>query len=148
MFNVCVTYSETDDEAADILQEAFIRVFRKIGQFRGDCPLEAWIRKIIVNTALEIYRKKSREKAQMQLYTQVFEEETEDVIGDLNRREIIELINQLPFKAQLVLKLYAIEGYNHREIAEMMDITEGTSKSQLNRARFLVKQAMMKRDVV
>ncbi|MFH0896146.1 MAG: sigma-70 family RNA polymerase sigma factor [Bacteroidota bacterium] len=148
MYNVCLTYSENEDEAADILQEGFIKIFRKIDHFKFDGSLEGWVRKVMINSALENFRKKTKEKKHLLSYSNNQEEESYEVLEDLEKQEVIELINDLPFKAQLVLKLYAVEGYNHREIAEMMNINEGTSKSQLNRARSLMKQALMKRNVI
>lgn len=140
MYGVCLTYSKDQDDAADILQEGFIQVFRKLGSFRFDCPLEAWIRRIIVNKALELYRKKKREREVMQDVAAKVVQVADDAIEKIKAEELIRLVNDLPEKAALVLKLYAIEGYAHKEIASMMDISEGTSKSQLNRARALLKE--------
>jgi RNA polymerase sigma-70 factor (ECF subfamily) len=148
MYNVCLTYSETEEEAADVLQEGFIKVFRKIDHFRFEGSLEGWVRRIIINTALEIHRKKTIEKNYILSYSMEFDEEPEDVLVSFDAQDIIALINGLPFKAQIILKLFAIEGYNHKEIAEMMGISEGTSKSQLNRARSLIKQTMLKKNAI
>ncbi|MFH2142394.1 MAG: RNA polymerase sigma factor [Bacteroidota bacterium] len=148
MFNVCLTYTDNSDDAADILQEGFIKIFRKLHQFNFYGSLEGWVRKIIVNTALEKYRKKSREQEKIMIDEDFNNDNYEDNLSVFGVQEIIELVNHLPSRAQVVLKLYAIEGYSHREIADNLNITEGTSKSQLNRARKLLKEAFLKRNGV
>lgn len=146
MYNVSFIYTNDEDEACDILQDGFIKVFRYLGTFHFQGSLEGWIRRIIVNTAIESYRKKKREKEFIESYDNYADPQTEGILEKINADDIIKLVNQLPFKAAMVLKLYAIEGYSHKEIAEMMDISEGTSKSQLNRARFLFKEAIVKQN--
>lgn len=146
MYNVCLTYVKDEDEACDILQEGFIKVFRNLHTFSFKGSLEGWVRKIIVNTALEFYRKKKREQEVLDLYEYYVAPRIDDILEKINAEHIIKLVNQLPEKAQMVLKLYAIEGYDHKEIAEQMGIALGTSKSQLNRARFLLKEAISKQN--
>lgn len=146
MFNVSLTYTDDEDEACDILQEGFIKVFRNIHSFKLDGSFEGWVRRIIVNTALEFYRKKKRQKEVLEVYENFIEPKIDGILEKINMDYLIGLVNQLPSKAQMVLKLYAIEGYSHKEIAEQMEITEGTSKSQLNRARFLLKEAISKQN--
>ncbi len=140
MYNVALTYAKNDDEACDVLQEGFINVFRKLHQFKFESPLEGWVRKIIVNKALEIYRQKKRREEVTEDYTSDLTTFTETILESINAKEIVNFINELPQKAAMVLKLYAIEGYAHNEIADLMDISVGTSKSQLNRARALLKE--------
>lgn len=142
MYSVVMMYAKDADDAADILQDSFINVFRKLHDFRLESPLGAWIRRIVVNKALEHFRKKQRKR---ELIEELSFEETPMVDGILERinaSEIVRLVNDLPAKAAMILKLYAIEGYQHNEIAEMLDISEGTSKSQLNRARTLLKEKL------
>lgn len=146
MYNISLTYTDDEDEACDILQEGFIKVFRNIQTFNSEGSLEGWIRRIIVNTALEFYRKKKREKEVMEAYENFIECRIDGILEKINTDYLIRLVNRLPMKAQLVLKLYAIEGFSHKEIAEQMEISEGTSKSQLNRARFLLKEAISRHD--
>lgn len=146
MFNVSLTYTDDEDEACDILQEGFIKVFGNVNSFKSDGSLEGWVRKIIVNTALEFYRKKKRQKEVLEVYENFIEPKIDGILEKINMDYLIDLVNQLPLKAQMVLKLYAIEGYSHKEIAEQMEISEGTSKSQLNRARFLLKEALSKQN--
>lgn len=147
MYAVSLMYMRNPADAQDILQNAFIRVFQNLSHFEKKGPLRAWIRRIVVNASIDFYKSKKRD-------SEVFaglppEEErmlnsvsVNQILGHLNYNDIIKLVNQLPERAQLVLKLYAIEGYKHQEIADMMGINEGTSKSQLNRAKKLLKEAL------
>lgn len=144
MYSICLTYADNEDDAADILQDAFIKVFRKLNTYYFDGPLEGWIRRIIVNTAIELYRKRKREKEVFIEYHNSTPPVFSEILDKVGSNEIIKLVNQLPKKASLVLKLYAIEGYSHIEISKQMGITVGTSKSQLNRARTILKELLSK----
>ena len=139
MYSVALIYADSEQDACDVVQESFIKVFKRLDSFKFECPLGAWIRRIIVNTALDHYRKRKREQENANTYTQFVEVEVDDILPSINAAELLRMIQELPMKAAMVLKLYAIEGYGHKEIADMMKITEGTSKSQLNRARSLLK---------
>ncbi|MCR9172851.1 MAG: sigma-70 family RNA polymerase sigma factor [bacterium] len=144
MFSVCKYYAEDRDEACDFLQEGFITVFRKLDRYNFEGSLEGWIRRIVVNTALQEIRKKKVFQEHYNLI-KIEQEELykEDVsTSELNPKDIIQWVNELPKKAGLIMKLYAIEGYTHPEIAEILDVSVGTSKSQLNRARALLKAKM------
>ena len=133
MFGVCLRYTSNREEAEDILQEGFVKVFQAIAMFKGFGPLENWIKKIIVNTALDHYR---QQKSRIQ-ETELFENCGEPVepLQELHAQELLKIIHQLPSGYRTVFNLYAIEGYNHREIGKMLNISEGTSKSQYARAR-------------
>jgi len=144
MFTVSLTYTDDEDEACDILQEGFIKVFRNLHKFNFEGSFEGWVRKIIVNTALEHYRKKVRQEENLSVYETYIEPQIEGILDSINANELIKLVNELPSKAAMVLKLYAIEGYSHKEISEQLGVTVGTSKSQLNRARFLLKKSISK----
>ena len=140
MYGLCLQYSGNEDDAKDIMQEGFIKVFKKIGQYRGKGSIVGWIRRIMINTALEKFRK--------QVNTYSLEEEispdeeiTDDgIVGNLTAQEILEIIQNLTPKYRLVFNLYAIEGYNHKEISELTGISEGTSKSNLSRARGILQK--------
>ncbi|WP_017733776.1 RNA polymerase sigma factor [Nafulsella turpanensis] len=147
MYNVCLTYARDEDEACDILQEGFIKVFRNLGSYGFNGSFEGWVRKIMVNTALSFYQKKKKESENLSLYQSFVEPAIDNILDNLNTEELINLVNQLPVKAGMVLKLFAIEGYEHKEIASLMGISEGTSKSQLNRGRFLLKEAIAKQKI-
>jgi RNA polymerase sigma-70 factor (ECF subfamily) len=140
MYSVCMYYAENRDEASDFLQEGYITVFSKLHLFKFQGSLEGWIRRVIVNTALGHIRKKRRFVDMFDSVEQLpdLSEETVEV-EEVPTARIISLVNNLPTKAGLVIKLFAIEGYSHQEIAEILNITVGTSKSQLSRARTLLK---------
>lgn len=144
MYRVAWTYTKDEDEACDVLQDGFINVFRNLKKFKNQGSLEGWIRRIIVNKALEHYRSKKRKEEVLREYHQDQNFEIESLLSQINADEIIHQVNSLPEKAAMVLKLYAIEGYAHAEIADLMGISEGTSKSQLNRARGLLKEKLAK----
>jgi RNA polymerase sigma factor (sigma-70 family) len=143
MLVVCLRYSKTTAEAEDILQEAFVKVFQGISTFRQESKLETWITRIMVNTALNFQRRK------LYLFPMVDVEEVdlpedEISISGMNFTQLLEMIQTLPQGCQIVFNLFAIEGYNHKEIAEMLGISEGTSKSQYSRARALLQQKLLK----
>lgn len=147
MYSVCLTYSSDEDDACDILQDGFIKVFTSLHQFKFQGSFEGWLRRIIVNTALDHYRKKKKVKEHKADYPVDAVRLVDDIIEQISANELIRLVNELPGRAAMVLKLYAIEGYAHKEIAIKLGITTGTSKSQLNRARFLLKESMNRLDV-
>ncbi|MDX1924295.1 MAG: sigma-70 family RNA polymerase sigma factor [Rickettsiaceae bacterium] len=140
MLVVCLRYTKNQLEAEDILQESFIKIFDNIQKFRKECPLEQWIKRIVINTSLKNNRSK------LYLYPAVdLEQLDEDLnenltLSNYNYKELIEIIRQLPPRYQIIFNLYAIEGYQHKEIAEMLGMSEGTSKSQYCRARGLLQK--------
>lgn len=138
MFTVACNYSDNDDEAADILQDGFIKVFRNLSKHDPSKSLGGWIRRIVINTALDYYRKKKRHLEVVEEYTYSESEEL-NIFENSNSIEIVKYVNQLPSKAKMVLKLYALEGYAHQEIATALNISIGTSKSQLSRAKSLLR---------
>lgn len=146
MYNVCLTYTKDEESACDVLQDGFIKVFANLSAYTFEGSFEGWIRRIMVNTALSYYQKKKKEDESLSLYKTYIEPGINSIMEMINADEVIALVNNLPEKAGMVLKLYAIEGYDHSEIAALMNISVGTSKSQLNRARFLLKEAMANLD--
>jgi RNA polymerase sigma factor (sigma-70 family) len=140
MFAVCLRYSRDYDEARDNLQEGFIKVFENLKQYRGTGSFEGWVRRIMVNTALQKYR------GNFQLYTVTDEEikakdiPFENAADTMGEQELMAIIHELPPRYKTVFNLYAIEGYSHREISEMLSISEGTSKSNLSRARDILQE--------
>jgi len=143
MFGVCLRYTDNRDDAQDILQEGFIRVFKHIHSFRGEGSFEGWVRRIMVHTSIEHYRRHSR-------YFMVDVKEAGEVkldseaMSDLGRDEILGLIQELPPGYRTVFNLYAVEGYSHQEVADMLGISAGTSKSQLSRAKRLLQEKLIK----
>lgn len=141
MFTVSMMYARDYDHASEILQKGFIKVFKSLSTFKFNGSLTGWIRRIVVNTALEDYRKEKRTRSkEEELMTRM--ETVSKASTRLEVNDIIRAVNRLPEKAAMVMKLFAIEGYSHREISVIMDITEGTSKSQLNRARQMLRETL------
>jgi len=145
MFGLCLQYADNQDDAADILQEGFIKVFRKLGQFGGKGSFEGWIRRIMINTALERYRSQVRLYPLTDNMVKKDDIVQEEVFEKLSASDLIRLVQDLPPRYRMVFNLYAIEGYSHKEIGEMMGITVGTSKSNLSRARDILQQKVKKR---
>jgi RNA polymerase sigma factor (sigma-70 family) len=143
MYSVVMIYAKDSDAAADILQESFIHVFRKLNSFRFESPLGAWIRRIVVNKAIEHFRREKRKNEVIEEFTSQKPQIIEDILEQLNTKDIVRLVNELPAKAAMIFKLYCIEGYQHNEIAKILEISEGTSKSQLNRAKALLKEKLI-----
>ena len=141
MYNVCLVYEKDRDQVKDILQESFIKVFRSIEKYDRKGPLKAWVRRIVVNTAIDHIRRKKNVDAFVDVET--IADSTPghgDYQGGQGVKDILKLVKRLPEGARLVFNLFALEGYSHKEIAEKLSITEGTSKSQYSRARQLLQQ--------
>lgn len=141
MLVVCLRYVKSRDEAEDILQESFIKVFDKIDTFRFECPLGAWIKRIVVNTTLNYLRDNRRYRFTEEL-DHVAEEVATTFSEELHWKDLLQLVQELPPGCRAVFNLYAIEGYQHQEIASMLDISEGTSKSQYSRAKSLLQRML------
>ncbi len=142
MYGVCLRYTDNRDDAEDILQEGFVKVFKYLDTFQGKGSFEGWVRRIMVHTAIEHYRKSSRYF--LVDVNSAYDLETDsDIIGSLNREEILSLIRSLPVGYRTVFNLFAIEGYSHQEIGEMLNISEGTSKSQLSRAKKILQEKIL-----
>ncbi|MBC8054545.1 MAG: RNA polymerase sigma factor [Sphingobacteriaceae bacterium] len=144
MLGVCMRYAKDRFEAEDMLQMGFVKVFQKVTEFRGEGSFEGWIRRIMVNTAIETYRKNQRMMNVVDI-EEVYDapQVTFDMKG-LEVRDLMNLIHQLSPGYKVVFNLYAIEGYSHKEIAEQLGITEGASKSQLSRARGILKEKLVR----
>jgi len=141
MYNLCRIYESDRENAKDILQEAFIKIFRNIGSFDSTGSLKSWMKKIITNTAIDHYRKNNKETQLIPIENIVDPCSNEESIASiLNTKDIFSQVNRLPHGARMIFNLYAIEGYSHKEIADLLHISEGTSKSQINRAKQLLQQ--------
>ncbi len=147
MFGICLRYSNTYEEAKDILQDGFVKVFTKLGQFGFQGSFEGWMKRIFVNTALEYYRSQKNHMYHDDVES-AFEVQHQDyTIDKISRQEILTIIQAMAPGYRNVLNLYIIEGYSHAEIAEMLQISEGTSKSQLSRARAILQQAILSQEL-
>lgn len=142
MFGICLRYASDYHQAEDILQEGFVKVFRQIRQFRSEGSFEGWMKRIFVTTAIGQYRQNMRYKRLFLNVDTYFDDISLDpsVFQELAANEIIQSIHKLPAGYRAVFNLYIIEGYNHKEISQLLGITEGTSKSQLARARKALQQ--------
>jgi RNA polymerase sigma factor (sigma-70 family) len=142
LYAVCLQYSGNDEEARDILQEGFIKIFENLVNYKHEGSFDGWVRRIMVNTALEKYRSKHilhRVDDIDQIPEQDAEPDNEDYAG-LQAVDLMGIIRELPPKYRMVFNLFAIEGYSHKEISKMMNISEGTSKSNLSRARVILQR--------
>ena len=137
-------YAADKDEAKDILQDSFIKIYHQLKTFRGDGSFEGWAKKITVNTALEYFRTKIKwQNVPLDAFEEVFEIENDDnILSDLSFQEMLLLVQELPPTYRLVFNLYAFEGLKHREIAQELGISEGTSKSNLFDARRILQRKL------
>ncbi len=140
MFGVCLRYAKDATEAEDNLQDGFVKVFTNLKSFRHDGSLEGWIRRIMINVSLEKFRKQHllHPVEDVAVYDTV--NFSDDVIAKISADDLINLIQELPPRYRLVFNLYVMEGLSHQEIAQEMSITQGTSKSNLARAREILKK--------
>lgn len=141
MYAICLAYESDRDSAKDILQEAFIKVFKSMEQFDKRGSLKGWIRRIIINTAIDFYRRKGVEAnfVDVERIADVTPDNAEE-LGGYASQDILSHVKRLPEGARVIFNLFALEGYSHKEIAEKLNITEGTSKSQFSRARQLLQE--------
>lgn len=141
MYAVCLRYANNAEDAQDLLQEGFIKVYKNLHRFRAEGSFEGWIRRVFINSSIEHLRKKS---LQVSKVTDKEESTIEDgditALDSLAEQDIINLIQELSPGYRTVFNLYVIEGYSHKEIAEQLGISEGTSKSQLARARSILQK--------
>lgn len=146
LFGVCLRYCGSREEAEEALQNVFIKIFTRIDQFTGQGPFEAWARRIAVNTALHTWRQRPAPGLHVSWDDAPPVAETNgDALEQLSMAELLELVGTLPEGCRVVLNLYAVEGYSHAEIADSLGISEGTSKSQLSRARKLLEARLAAR---
>lgn len=143
-FTLCLKYSSNFEQAKDNLQEGFIKIFQNISQFRGKGTFEGWMTRIMINTSLKAYQNKS-------LFLSISEENLEEPEVEIDENQIsvdflIQIIQELPERYRLVFNLYSMDGYTHQEIADLLKITVGTSKSNLARARLKLKERIENRD--
>ena len=145
MLGVCHRYARNSADAEDILQDSFIKVFEKIAQFKGEGAFEGWIRKIIVNTALKKYSlsRYSKEVSGYEVKDSIELREEAVAHSHLSEKDLIALINKLPDGYRIIFNLYVIEGYQHEEIAKMLKIQPGTSRSQLVKARLMLQKQIL-----
>jgi len=143
MFNVGYRITRSEEEAEDVLQEAFINAFRNLDSYRGDATFGSWLKRIVVNKAINALNKRKHETFPDDEQWDVAEEEVlPEYREDMSVERVKDSIEKLPDGYRTVLSLYLLEGYDHQEIGEIMGITESTSKSQLNRAKTKLKELL------
>ena len=137
-FSLCLKYSNNYEQAKDNLQDGFIKIFENVGQYKGNGSFEGWMTRVIINTSLKCYQNRT-------IFLSIKEEEIADPeivieIEDLSIEFLTRIIQELPDRYRLVFNLYVLEGFSHKEIAKVLKISEGTSKSNLSRARMKLKE--------
>lgn len=142
LFGICLKYSRSYEDAEDILQDSFLKIFKKIHLFENKGSFEGWLKRITINTALEHYRKSKTSQSKIEFITEEEEELQIDEM-DFSVDVLLKSIQQLPDKYRLVFNLYVLDEYSHKEISELLNISEGTSKSNLSRARSLLKKNLI-----
>ncbi|MBN8858452.1 MAG: sigma-70 family RNA polymerase sigma factor [Sphingobacteriales bacterium] len=149
MLSLCYRYAKSREDAEDMLQEGFIKVFTQIKQFQNRGALEGWIRKIIVHTCINNLKKNKKFTESVDLIhaSGVYIRE-ETIPSIVQAKQVVECIRLLPIGYRTVLNLYAIEGYSHREIAAMLDIEESTSRSQYTRAKAMLEDILLKKNIL
>ncbi|MEM8583220.1 MAG: RNA polymerase sigma factor [Bacteroidota bacterium] len=136
LMTICLRYAGNEDEAMDLLHESFIKIFGKIGRYQEGTSLIAWMRRITVNTAIDDYRKAARRRTEeLDSASLQISSPDPDVISQFGANEILGAVQKLSPTYRTIFNLYVIEGYSHREIGEMLGITESTSRSNLVKAR-------------
>lgn len=149
MMGVCLRYVSNYEEAQDILQESFIKVFQKISSYEGKGSLDGWIRRIIINTALDHFRKNKDYRFQQEISEEEHAIATEmNVMENIQVKELLTIIQALPAGFRTVFNLYAVEGFSHKEIGEMLGISESTSKSQYSRARMHLQKHILAEQIL
>ncbi|MDQ6844207.1 MAG: RNA polymerase sigma factor [Bacteroidota bacterium] len=145
MYGVCLRYSGNVEDANDLLQEGFIKIFKNLIKFRGEGSFEGWMRRIFVNTSIEHFRKKVKLYNVGEVQENTIEDNDWNILDTLAEKDIIALVNELSPGYKAVFNMHVIEGYSHKEIADILGITEGTSKSQLARAKGVLKKSLESR---
>ncbi|MDX2247477.1 MAG: sigma-70 family RNA polymerase sigma factor [Bacteroidia bacterium] len=148
MMVVCMRYTNDREEARDVLHEAFMKVFRNLKKFNRGTNLGAWIRRIMINTAIDHYRKTAKRPNLVEINQAVHEADSQDVVADLSAEEILAMVQKLSPAYRTVFNLYVVEGYSHKEVGDLLGISEGTSKSNLAKARAKLQQMVLRSRVV
>lgn len=143
MMAICMRYAKSREEAEEVLQEGFYRVFKYIHQYKNIGSFEGWIRRIMINSALQRYKSKSQLHPVISIdSSDKYLQDSPDILSTINVKELIQLVQSLPTAYRLIFNLYVFEGFKHREIAKMVGISEGTSKSNLFNARAILQKKL------
>ena len=149
MLGVCYRYARNREDAEDMLQEGFIKVYSQIHQFRGTGVLEGWIRRIIVHTCINVIKRNKKFSDSVELiHASSIQINENNIPSMLQAKQVVECIRLLPIGYRTVLNLYAIEGFSHKEIGAILDIEESTSRSQYTRARAMLEEILIKKKIL
>lgn len=149
MYGICLRYMNGKDEAQDVLQDGFIKVYDNLPKYKSKGSLEGWVRRIVVNTALDQIRKNKKYMQNIDVDSVGYLLDDQSfIIEELEANDLLKMINKLPVGYRVVFNLFAIEGYSHKEIAARLEITESTSKSQYSRARKILRAVLLKNEYV
>lgn len=149
MLGVCYRYARTKEDAEDMLQEGFIKVFKQVHYFRGEGSLEGWVRKIIIHTCIN-HLKTNRKFTESVPLIDAYDQRVSGNIAPslMQAKQVVECIRLLPMGYRTVLNLYAIEGFSHKEIGQILDIEESTSRSQYTRAKALLQEILIEKKIL
>lgn len=142
MYGVCLRYMKNSPDADDVLQEGFIKVYKNLPKFRGEGSFEGWIRRIFINTCIEHFRKKKESYKLSETYDNTLEADDINALDTLAVKDLLNIVNELAPGYRMVFNLYVVEGMSHKEIGDLLGISEGTSKSQLARAKGTLKKIL------
>jgi len=148
MYALCLRYANDDMEAEDYLQEGFMKVYDNLAKYRNEGSLEGWVRRVIVNLILQKLRKKKQKLVDIAQENIVVADTGSDILSQMAATELLELIRQLPAGYRTIFNLYVLEEYSHKDIAKELGISEGTSKSQLSRARIILQKMVLKHESI
>lgn len=149
MLGVCYRFAKNREDAEDMLQEGFIKIFLQIHQYRSEGALEGWIRRIIVHTCINLLKKNKKFSDSVDIsFAGAVGIREESIPSIMQAKEVVECIRLLPIGYRTVLNLYAIEGYTHKEIGSMLDIEESTSRSQYTRAKAMLEDVLIKKKII
>ena len=144
LMSICMRYSRDKDTASEMLNAAYLKILTSLTSYKPEIPFKSWIRRIMVNTLIDEYRKNKREKEKVSYVEEYFDStdfsDVNEALSRISCQQILEQINRLPEATRKVFNLFAIDGYSHKEIGEMLEISEGTSKWHLNAARQKLKE--------
>ena len=139
MMAVCMRYTSDREEARDVLHEGFIKIFKNLNRYQEGTNLGAWIRRIMVNTSIDHYRRQAKQPTVVEINQAIHKADVQDVVASMGAEEILGYVQELSPAYRTVFSLYVVEGYSHREVGELLGISEGTSKSNLAKARAKLK---------
>ncbi len=144
LMSICMRYARDRDTASEALNMGYLKILNNLRNYNPDIPFKAWIRRIMVNTLIDEYRKQKREREKVTYVEEYYEtsdfSEVNEALSKINYKQILEHINKLPEATKKVFNLFVIDGYSHKEIGELLDVSEGTSKWHLNAARQKLKE--------